>query len=223
MSRVLGGAALKRQLALLAKQSDGTIRDGLTRLSFAVKAGIERDLAQQLNYTSPQTRRFLAGMWKIRYRTSGTKFMSLIYPMGKQLQILSFHVDGTRVTAADKSDLIFAGKIAIPVSREIPVDSRGRVSTRWLPANMVKRNARGQNKAFLAASKNVILLRLPKGGVKPIYALKDSTMIPQSIDVQASAARVIEREAMQAFAAAMRKTMEKVGLRAGIRARLGGR
>ena len=210
---VSGAQKLQRQLRFLESQSPKTVFRALRGLSFDVKADLEEHVRDSLEFSGSSTERFLS-KYRIRYSQQGSYFKATVGPFGRKSQeLLARHVEPYRVTPADRADLLVDGRLAIPVSSEIKRSRTGKIAKRFLPAELLRRNARGQNRGFVANSSNVLMQRTKSGtktkgerwGVKPAYVLKSATRNPDRLDIREEANRIIQRRLGKAISRAVRK------------------
>jgi hypothetical protein len=209
---VRGTDKLLRQLNRLSSEAESTIKDGLKRLSFEVRDAIQTDVANALEYAGPNTKQFVA-KFKVKYRTAAGIFEALIYPAGKKSEeILNHHNAANRITLSDKADVGVDGMIAVPIAQAIKRGRSGKIRKADTPAQIMRRNAKGQNRGFRSGSN--IMYRLTKGA-EPIlaYVLKSATPTKKRLDILASAARAVGANAGKAFGKAIHKAMKNVGMK----------
>jgi len=209
--KVLNGDKLRRQLGRLAKESERTVESALSRLAFEVKDEVQKDVAEAFDWSSEATKKFIAGGFRVRYTKGQKVFRAIIYPLSKAAEILARYQENTRLTARDKADLTFEGKIAIPL-RAIPRGPRGTIPKSMHPHRLVDPDSKGRAKAFVTESGKAIFMRVRGGGTEPAFALEDSTETRKRIDVKASAAKAVGARAGAAFADAIRRAMQRAGM-----------
>lgn len=205
---VLNEAKLQRQLARLSEETDRTVKSGLARLAFEVQDAIGDGIEDALEFSGPNTQRFVARSYKVRYSTAAGIFTAVLYPLAKAGKLLLRHVDRTPVTAKDKADLRAVGAMVIPVDDSIRGRS-GRVLKRFLPETLTRRDAKGRREGFLTRDGKTIMRFTPNGGVEPVFTIKRQTENPPRIDVQMYARNAVRRRAGIAFADAIRRAMTR--------------
>jgi len=212
--KVLNEAKLIRQLTRLGKESERTVRSGLAKLAFEVRDEVKDEIAGSFDWSSEATKRYVVGAMRVFYETKGSRFRAVIYPLEKAAKLLARYIKPTTLTAADNADLRFQGKIAVPL-RSVQRNSRGRVPASMHPHRLVQENKRGQSKGFVTQSGRAIFIRTPGGGTEPAFALETSTKTEKRIDIIATATRAIRNRAGAAFGDAIRRAMERAGLKPG--------
>jgi hypothetical protein len=186
-------------------------RDTLKRLSFDCRDAIQDDVARALDYSGASTRNFIS-KFRVRYTSNSESFSSAIYPAGERSKsLLARHVEQYNQTTRDRADLIFDGRIAIPIDSAVKRSSTGKVRANMLPHALVDRDARGKTQGFVSG--NVIFRRLKRGN-RPAFVLRQQTTNPQRIDVHATFDRTIRTRAPIALAKAMSRTFTDASRRA---------
>jgi hypothetical protein len=206
---VIGADKLDRQLRFLASAAPKTVERALRGLAFDVKADIEAHVAKAFEFSGPGTQKFIS-RYRIKYATRNGVFTAVLAPRGKKsMDILSRHVERTTVTARDRADLLVDDAlIAIPLqSGPVKRSRTGKISRRFLPRELLKRDAKGKTKGFVNTSRTALLYRAKGGEVQPLYALKSATTNPDRLDVPQVAARSIRRRLGGAISRAVRKAM----------------
>lgn len=205
---VLNTEKLQRQLARLAEETDRTAKSGLARLAFEAKEQVEQDLSTALDYSGPGTQRFIAGSYRLTYRTVQGVFSATLYPFRKAGELLARHVERTRVVPTDKADLLKDGRIVVPLTNGPAQRGRsGQVPKAMQPERLLERDARGRNRGFIAGG--ALFVRRGSGDAQAAFALESSTENPKRIDPQASARAAVMRRAGTAFGDAIGRAIRR--------------
>lgn len=210
---IRGADVVQRQLALLEQHAPTTIRDAQARLALAVRTALVAEVAGALHWSSPATQRFISNGFQIRYRTTGGGYVAEVVALPTSAALIARHTAPHTNVPGQRADLEMRGMLAIPVPGVIPRSRDGRVPPRLLPAELLKRDARGRTLGFVNAAGTAIMYRARGGEPVPAYALRPRTAQPKRIDLDAAAARTIAREAAPAYAAAIAKAERAAGLR----------
>ena len=211
-SQLIGADHVQRQLRRLHQESEKTIRSGLARLAWEVRAAIQRDVAAKLEWSGPGTQKFIAGGFRLQYGTSAGVFSARIYPAPRAAVLLARHTQAHTNLPGKHADLELQGKIAVPIPAVIPRGRSGRVPARLRPAALLERDAKGRSRGFVTRSGKAIMYRLKSGAVVPAYGLRAQTSQQQRIDIPATARRAVHERAEAAFDDAIMRARRAAGI-----------
>jgi hypothetical protein len=195
---------VRRALARLRVEGPKAIADALNRTGFEILDAEEKEVRGAFKFASPNTAQFLARGFAFDKATPSNLAVTIRTKPGART-ILERQTFGATV-AAGEPDVgpRLGSEVAVPVN--VARGARGKIPAAKLPGRVIRRNAKGRSRAFVAG--RAVLERLRGGGVRLLYALAPRVTIPSRLHFFEVAAATARRE----FPRKAHRVLEKLSL-----------
>jgi len=181
---------VRNALKALQREAPKAFADTLNKVAFEVLDAEEREVRGAFKFASPSTERFLARGFAFDKATP-TNLRVVIRTKPGARNILGRQALGATVGAGEADVGPRLGEqVAVPVN--VKRGARGKIAATKLPGRVIRRNAKGRSRAFVAGK--AVLERLKGGGVRVLYALAPRVRIAPSFDFFRTAADTARRE-----------------------------